>query len=585
MGNSRNHYIISKALRNFMGASVMTSAAGQLACAIDAVVLAQFEGGEAISALSLVMPVTTLISCWGLLFAFGANALVARAIGRHDLDSASNIFSTSVWTILFLGIGFSLLMFAAIPGIMGVIAPDNSLRWLPAEYLSIYVLGAWLEMLSYALCLFVATDGHPRRVTLAVCMGVMVNAVVDVLAVGWWNWGIRGVAWGSLSQFVVIVLLLCLYLRDSSCSYRLVWPGAQLCRWFVQNIREGVPVTIGNILMASAVLIVNGLTYDAQGEEGLFFWSICLQMLLISVVFVNGVMEALFAIGGVMAGERDVRGFALLTRDALLMVGILASMLVLLMWVPDWVGVMFGVKDAGELEDVNYVLRSFSLMIPPFSLTLILVCVYQVQERMWLSIVSVVGQLAVMIVSVGIFAYEMPDDVWLGFPIGGFLFLAGLLLYTTIYSRCRKERLSALTLIPLEEGCSMDCSVRYHADEVHAVLFQLIDFLQRAGVGKDNILKLQICLEELMMNIVEHSHGRIIHHSFDVHVYTDGKEAYVTLKDGGRPFDPVEAGKNTTSCNETGKNIGLRMVANILPDISYKYMYGLNIVMIKVDLS
>lgn len=582
MENSRNHYIISKALKRFIFASIMTSAAGQLASAFDAVVLAQFEGEEAVSALSLVMPVTTFISCLGLLFAFGANTLVARAIGRHDTNSASAIFSTSVWAILLFGVGCSVLLWTAVPGIVGAIAPDDSLRALPAEYLGVYVLGAWLEMLSYALCLFVATDGHPRRVTLVVSVGVLTNVVVDVLAVGWYEWGIEGVAWGTLSQYAVNVLLLCFYLRSRSCSYRLVWSGSKMRRLLVQNVLEGAPVTISNVLMAVTVLIINGMAYDAQGEEGLFFWSVCLQMLLISVVFINGVMEALFAIGGVMVGERDVRGFSLLTRDALLAVILLVSVLVVLMWVPDLVGVMFGVEDLEEMADMNNVLRSFSLMIPPFSLTLLLVAAYQVQERIVLSIVVVVGQLVVMMVCVGIFAYETPDDVWLGFPIGGFLFLAGQLLYTTIYSRRQKERLSALTLIPLEEGHSMDCSVRYHADEVRAVLSQVINFLQGAGVEKDTVFKLRLCLEELMMNIVCHSHGRIVHHSFDVHVYTDGGRACVTLKDGGRPFDPVKAGRLSTSRNEIGKNIGLRIVANILPDISYKYMYGLNIVMIKV---
>ena len=512
MENSRNHYIISKALKRFIFASIMTSAAGQLASAFDAVVLAQFEGEEAVSALSLVMPVTTFISCLGLLFAFGANTLVARAIGRHDTNSASAIFSTSVWTILLLGMGCSILLWTAVPGMVDAIVPDDSLRALPAGYLGVYVLGAWLEMLSYALCLFVATDGHPRRVTLAVGAGVLTNVVVDVLAVGWYEWGIEGVAWGTLSQFAVNVLLLCFYLRSRSCSYRLVWPGSKMRRLFVQNVLEGVPVTISNVLMAVTVLIINGMVYDAQGEEGLFFWSVCLQMLLISAVFINGVMEALFAIGGVMVGERDVRGFSLLTRDALLAVILLVSVLVVLMWVPDLVGVMFGVENAEKMDDMNDVLRSFSLMIPPFSLTLLLVAAYQVQERMGLSIVVVVGQLVVMMVWVGIFAYETPDDVWLGFPIGGFLFLAGQLLYTTVYSRRQKERLSALTLIPLEEGHSMDCSVRYHADEVHAVLSQVIDFLQGAGVGKDTVFKLRLCLEELMMNIVRHSHGRIDHH-------------------------------------------------------------------------
>ena len=117
-------------------------------------------------------------------------------------------------------------MYAGIPAILRFVVDEPELRELSAEYLSIYVLGGWLEMLSYALCLFVATDGHPRRVTRAVFIGVVTNVVVDVLAVGWFEWGIRGVAFGTLAQFAVNVVLLGLYLRHPFCSYRLLRPGA-----------------------------------------------------------------------------------------------------------------------------------------------------------------------------------------------------------------------------------------------------------------------------------------------------------------------------------------------------------------------
>ena len=63
----RNSYIISKALKSFVLASILTAAAGQLASTFDAIILGQFVGKGAISALSLVMPVTTFISCLGLL--------------------------------------------------------------------------------------------------------------------------------------------------------------------------------------------------------------------------------------------------------------------------------------------------------------------------------------------------------------------------------------------------------------------------------------------------------------------------------------------------------------------------------------
>ena len=582
MEQGRNTYLVSKALKRFVLASVLTSAAGQLASTFDAVVLAQFEGAAAVSALSLVLPVTTFISCLGLLLAFGANALAARAIGRHNLHSASAIFSTAVWTILALGSLFSLLMYAGLPTVLRIVAAEPELQRLPADYLGIYVLGAWLEMLSYALCLFVATDGHPRRVTLAVAMGVATNAVIDVLAVGWWEWGIRGVAIGTLAQFAVNVALLGLHLRHPDCSYRLQWPGAQLRRLFAKNIQRGAPVTIGNILMAVTVLLVNHIILDAQGDKGLFYWSICLQLLMVAVVFINGVTEALFAIGGVMVGECDLRGLSMLSRRALLTVGVWVTSLMVLMWIPDGVGMLFGIEEPQDMAAVNHVLRIFSLLLLPFALTLVLVAVYQVLERTVLSIIIVVGQVTAIVLAVWVMGKAAPSQVWYAFSAAAFSFLAAQLLYSYISSRRQGCRVSGLTLIPYSEGeYSLDYSVPYDRASVSDVLGQIVAFLERMGIDGKRVFDLHLCLEELMMNIAEHSTGKIVHHSFDVHVVVMiDQHVRVTLKDGGLPFDPIQRGR--AAQNGQTDDYGLRIAANIVKDISYKYMYGLNVVLIEV---
>ena len=483
MKTDRNSYLISKALKSFVLASILTAAAGQLASTFDAIVLAQFVGEECVSALSLVMPVTTFISCLGLLMAFGANALAAREIGSHNLEGASKFFSTAIWSILTIGIAFSLLMYAGIPVIMDIITDEEVLRDLPTEYLSVYVLGAWLEMLSYALCLFVATDGHPRRVMMAVFAGVLVNAVVDVLAVGVFGWGMKGAAWGSLAQYAVNILLLMLYLRQPVCSYTLRWPGWKGFRFFLENIKEGAAVSISNILMAVTVLLISNIIFDALDKPGLFCWSVCLQMLLVSVVFINGVMESLFAIGGVMLGEHDLRGFDLLSRRALI------------------------------------------------------------------------------------------------------LFLLGQLVLSFLFSRRQGCRVSALTQIPYSEGGrTFDSSVRYQSDEVFTVLERIDSFFKESNLSEHDQFCLNLCCEELMTNIAQHSHGHVVHHSFDIHIYSDDEGTCVTLKDGGKPFNPLLAGKmsDPNIGKDGSEHLGLRLVTNFVENISYKYMYGLNIVTIMV---
>lgn len=286
-----------------------------------------------------------------------------------------------------------------------------------------------------------------------------------------------------------------------------------------------------------------------------------------------------------MIGEHDLRGFSLLSHRALLTVSMLVSLLILLMWIPNVVGIMFGIEEPQELTAVNHVLRIFSLLMLPFSLTLTLMSIYQVLERMVLCVVVIIGQLAVLVFTIGFFADNAPAYVWYGFPLAGFLFLGAQLLYSYVSSRRQGSRVSGFTLIPYSEGGrSLDCSVPYQLNEVLAALRQIEKFLEDMRIEKQTSFNLILCLEELMTNIAEHSTGHIVHHSFDVHVFVRDQHVRVALKDGGRPFDPIKAGRaaKSTPVDSDLSNLGLRIAANIIPDISYRYMYGLNVVLIKV---
>ena len=129
------------------------------------------------------------------------------------------------------------------------------------------------------------------------------------------------------------------------------------------------------------------------------------------------------------------------------------------------------------------------------------------------------------------------------FPASGLLFLMCQLFISFIYSHRKGRSVSALTLIPYrEKGRTFDRSVRYKSDEVYAVLDDIDAFLKESALGVGAILRINLCCEELMTNIAIHSHGHVVHHSFDVHIYSDNHGVCVALKDGGKPFNPIMTG-------------------------------------------
>ena len=582
----KNAFIVSKALGNFVFAAVLTAAATQLAHTGDSMIVGHTIGPDAVSAINLVLPMVEVLNCIGFLICFGANAMCAQAIGSGDLDKVARTFTTTIIAVMTLGLMVSIGIWTLSDEIVDILSDEPRLDQMAYDYLRTYSIGGWLQMMSYGLCLFVATDGHPRMVTKAVVGGAVANIGIDIVFILILGMGVEGAALGSLTMFSVNILILAYYLRKPGSSYRLKWPGKSVFSIFASNMKEGAPVTLSNSMMAVTILLLNHIVLNSLGADGLFLWSVCLQMLLLSYVFVDGVIESLFAVGGVMVGERDMRGLHLLVHRSLIIIGAAVAVLIVIMYIPGLIALLFGVTDAAMSVEVDHVLRIFALMLIPFATTQILMNAYQLVGHNKISITTATAQTVLMIFMVWAFADIEHIELWWGFACGCFAVLIIQLFFTYIFSRLNHQGVSSLTMIPLKLNSStFDHSVSYKMEDVYEALHDIDRFLKSVPVDSDTLFRINLCCEELMTNIAGYSSGKVVQHSFDVHIDVNQDEVLVSLKDAGRPFDPITAGK--MSDKHIGakdyEHLGLRLVTNIIPDITYKYMYGQNTVFIHLN--
>ena len=106
----KKDYLIAKALHQFMWASILASVASQIAITTDAIVVSQFIGPEAISAVNLTMPVVIFFNFLMMLFGMGGSVLVARSLGERDAQTTNKIFSSTLIGLIIVGVFFSALL-------------------------------------------------------------------------------------------------------------------------------------------------------------------------------------------------------------------------------------------------------------------------------------------------------------------------------------------------------------------------------------------------------------------------------------------------------------------------------------------
>ena len=483
----RNSFVISKALKNFLAASIMTSLSGQLAVTSDAVIVSHMIGPDAISAINMVMPLTMLFSCASILIGLGGSVLAARAIGKHDSGLLNSIFTVSLLLLAVSGVAVSCFSFAFCDEIVGGICDNVRIAPFALDYTRIITAGAFFLILSNGVNYFVTTDGRPALVTKGVVAGAVSNILLDILLVD--AMGISGSALATVISYVVTLAVVSTHFFGKNCSYRPVNPLKGFLGHSLRNVYEGLPLMLGNLFLGGAVFVINSMILSAAGADGVYIWTVCLQMLMLTFIVLNGVGNAMLSIGGLLVGEKDYNGVRILTGVLLRLVCCVLALLVLFVLLfPGVLARMFGAENAGI--DVDAPLRIFSLLLIPFAVTLVMRFLFQILEYRMLSLLLSVGQLIGIVLSLWLFTEFFPENLWWSFPLSAVVLVVLQLLATFLMS-IGKRGVSAVSLIPANgsECASLDFSVAYDTKVREVAMLRISEFLEVGSVAGEHAVR------------------------------------------------------------------------------------------------
>ena len=579
----RNPYLITRALRTFMWASILAAVSNQLATTTDAVVVSNLIGTDAISAINVVMPVLTLFTCLMILFGIGASIVAAKAIGRCDEETANGMFTSCLISSGVTSVALAILMFFFSPFIVEILTQGNEDIYRYAlPYLRSMSLFVPFLMLAGVLENFVKTDGNPRIVMIAVIVGSVLNLAFDIVFVKYCSLGIRGSAYATGLNYIVALLICCTHFRSPYNSLRWRLDRKRLFKYVGQSVSQGFAMSINTFLLAVSITAINAIVLHAQGTEGLYCWSVCLQLFLIMQMALSGISSSIYSIGGVLVGEQDMQGLSILNNRCLLyQCAAMAVVMLFIFSAPDMFGRLFGSVNGNGSEFLPAALRIYSLMIIPYSVVALLRSNYQILGRYSLSLFLSVSQLLLMAAFVWGFSFISPETLWWGFPLSSFCLFAGVLVFTGAVHR-RNRNIRMLTLIPETDRVeSLNISVKLEREDIENATCTIADFLRQQHIDATTTYELRLVCEELMYNLLNYAVEKNPEkHFFDLHIRCHDGKVNILIKDDGRPFNPILKQDSGILFSLDDEHLGLKLVNRLGAAISYKYMYNQNMVQI-----
>ncbi len=549
----RNHFIIDKAFNYYITASILTAVASQLSVATDAVIVGQFISPEALSSINAATPLTMAINAMYLLFAMGANVRLARLLGKQDGEGMRELFNTVWRSVLGVGLMIMMIVMAFAGPISRILCNEISISHYTADYLRAYSVGVAPMLLYLSSCVFIETAGHPRTVCAIMVLSNVLNLVLDLIFIGVMGYGISGSAWATVMSYILGFILVAMTGTRKVSFYKIqVLRLKSFIGNLLQNLKDGVPVALGNICIGLLVFLLNTIIVNAQGVIGMNIWSICLQILMLSLVFINGTVSSIYAVGGVICGEEDWIGLRLFERKVMKVLIMSLTIFVVLVEIdPDWLAAIFGADDKMRAAGMNSALRQFFLCEVPFAYIFVRQAMLQLLEYRSLASAVSIAQLSLLLAGTWIASLMCPEHVWSSFPISMFSVLIAVHVVIFFIHR-RHTGTSIISLIPKEEDPqmivrTMECT----AEGVETARGEIEAFVRSQSGDAEEAMRR---ITALTTDILERT-GNGNKRYCDITISYKTKDPFVKIKDIQNAFDPKKFGYETDHEVMYGQNV------------------------------
>ncbi len=267
---------------------------------VDTLFVGRFVGTMGIGAITVIMPISFLISSIGMAIGIGGSSVLSRAMGEDNFGKVQRVFGNQVFLTVSLSVGMVLLASFFLNPLLRLFGASGAVMEPAQDYFRILLPAipalAWSMMSNNVI----RAEGHPRKAMMTLLIPAVVNLILDPIFIVALDMGIEGAAWATTISYFASALFTLHFFVFGASEMSLTWNCIKPSKSIIKEIGKLGSVTLarqGTISLLSIVL--NNSLFAFGGELALSAYGIISRLLM----FVN------FPVMGITQGYVPILGY------------------------------------------------------------------------------------------------------------------------------------------------------------------------------------------------------------------------------------------------------------------------------------
>lgn len=572
----RNSYIVTKTLNSYLKGSVIIAIAGHLVTTTDAVIVSWLLGQKAFTAVNAIIPILTFFSALMIMLSTGVSVSISKALGNRNMEKVNLASSSTITGAFVFGILVAVLPYHFCDIIVKTLVHhDDVIFHFALHYLKTFCYAVPFLILAGVTSSIVRTDGNTTLIRIAVWIGIIANVILDIVFVGFLNFGISGAAWATGVNYLIVFIIGLSHFLSKNNTIKWSYDIKKYIGYIKEDCKLGFSTSLTDLLLAVSLFLINGIMVRYIGNEGIYCWAVCYQILLILQMILSGVDSGIFSLGGTLLEEDDVKGLNFLyKRSAIYLVSGMVLLISSIIFFPEFYGSVFGNTGDDRFRLLPFVLKSFSLMLFPYGMIMQVRSIYTVLGRGSLSIFLCIFTFGLMILFIYVSARINIEYIWWSVPISSWLLFIGLIIYTAIL-HIRNKNLRILTLIPESIADPMyNVSVDLNLESTKDFENEISGFLNKNKIN-ENYVKFIVSITDKLIEAIKEN--IVLNHKksfFDFNLRIKENKVIEILKFNSKRIEEDKEKSLISVLTEEGKEAGSNSENNnVSQDFSTSYYY------------